>query len=51
MYSLDIIFLKDRPEYQPKSNKKPKIAFPAGNLTPVYLGVALGAAFFLYWWD
>ncbi|MBR8840310.1 MAG: PilN domain-containing protein [Stigonema ocellatum SAG 48.90 = DSM 106950] len=54
MYSLDINFLKDRPEYQPVSKKKGKIAFPAGNFTPVYLGVALGVFFpvlaGLSWW-
>ena len=54
MYSLDINFLKDRPEYQPNSNKKVKIAFPAGNFTPMYLGIALGAFFpvlvGLIWW-
>ncbi|MEH2461440.1 PilN domain-containing protein [Nostoc sp.] len=44
MYSLDVNFLKDRPAYQGKPEKKGGIAlnFPAGNLTPVYVGVGLG---------
>ncbi|BAY61632.1 Fimbrial assembly [Calothrix brevissima NIES-22] len=45
MYSLDINFLKDRPTYQKKASKKPGIKFPVGNLTPLYLGVALGICF------
>ncbi|MBW4588083.1 PilN domain-containing protein [Aetokthonos hydrillicola Thurmond2011] len=45
MYSLDINFLKDRPEYQPKVKRKITIAFPTGNLTPAYLGVSLGVFF------
>ena len=54
MYSLDVNFLKDRPEYQPKSNNKQKIAFPTGDLTPVYFGAAIGVFFpilaGLIWW-
>ncbi|HIK03360.1 MAG TPA: PilN domain-containing protein [Trichormus sp. M33_DOE_039] len=42
MYSLDINFLKDRPAYQPKSDKKSGVKLPSGNLTPVYIGVTLG---------
>jgi len=44
MYSLDVNFLKDRPAYQKKPDRKGGIAlkFPTGNLTPVYLGVGLG---------
>ncbi|AFY32190.1 PilN domain-containing protein [Calothrix sp. PCC 7507] len=43
MYSLDINFLKDRPNGQQKPSRGgKKTAFPAGNLTPIYLGVALG---------
>ncbi|WP_414576121.1 PilN domain-containing protein [Anabaena sp. CCY 9402-a] len=42
MYSLDINFLKDRPAYQPKLDKKSGIKLPTGNLTPVYIGVVLG---------
>ncbi|BAY25826.1 Fimbrial assembly [Calothrix sp. NIES-2100] len=45
MYSLDINFLKDRPNYQKKSTKKPGVKVPIGNLTPLYLGVALGVCF------
>ena len=43
MYSLDINFLKDRPEYQKQT--KTKIAIPSiqlGNLIPVYIGVGVG---------
>ncbi|MBG1269553.1 PilN domain-containing protein [Nostoc sp. WHI] len=44
MYSLDVNFLKDRPAYQKKPDRKGGIAlkFPTGNLTPVYVGVGLG---------
>jgi type IV pilus assembly protein PilN len=43
MYSLDVNFLKDRPVYQKTPNqKKPGVAFPTGNLTPIYIGVAVG---------
>jgi type IV pilus assembly protein PilN len=44
MYSLDVNFLKDRPAYQKKPEKKGGISLslPTGNLTPVYLGVGLG---------
>ncbi|MFH7024405.1 MAG: PilN domain-containing protein [Heteroscytonema crispum UTEX LB 1556] len=46
MYSLDINFLKDRPAYQKNSDKKRgKISFPTGDLTPVYVGVAIGVFF------
>ena len=43
MYSLDINFLKDRPEYQKQT--KTKIAIPSiqlGNLIPVCIGVGVG---------
>lgn len=46
MYSLDINFLKDRPEYQKQT--KTKIAIPSiqlGNLIPVYIGVGVGLVF------
>lgn len=42
MYSLDINFLKDRPIHKNESKKNLKITFPSGNLTPIYLGLALG---------
>ncbi|MEH2247242.1 PilN domain-containing protein [Nostoc sp.] len=44
MYSLDVNFLKDRPAYQNHPEKKAGISlnFPTGNLTPVYVGAALG---------
>ncbi|MDZ7961323.1 MAG: PilN domain-containing protein [Aulosira sp. DedQUE10] len=44
MYSLDINFLKDRPNYQNTATKKVrvKIQLPVGNLTPLYVGVAIG---------
>ncbi|MBN3899649.1 MAG: PilN domain-containing protein [Nostoc sp. NOS(2021)] len=44
MYSLDVNFLKDRPAFQKKPERKGGIAlnFPAGNLIPVYVGVGLG---------
>jgi type IV pilus assembly protein PilN len=43
MYSLDINFLKDRPEYQNKTTTKVKKApIQLGNLIPVYIGVGVG---------
>ncbi|PSB00662.1 PilN domain-containing protein [Merismopedia glauca] len=45
MYSLDINFLKDRPDYQPKSARgvrRPTISTPSGAFTPLYIGVAIG---------
>ncbi|MEH1943771.1 MAG: PilN domain-containing protein [Nostoc sp.] len=44
MYSLDVNFLKDRPAYQKKPEKKGGISLklPTGNMTPVYVGVAIG---------
>jgi type IV pilus assembly protein PilN len=44
MYSLDVNFLKDRPAYQKKPERKGGISLslPTGNLTPVYVGVAVG---------
>jgi type IV pilus assembly protein PilN len=48
MYSLDINFLKDRPDYQPKAARgvkrsaTSKVATPRGALIPLYGGVALG---------
>ncbi len=46
MYSLDINFLKDRPEYQKKTVttvQRPSIKL--GNFIPVYIGVAVGLVF------
>ncbi len=42
MYSLDVNFLKDRPEYsgQRESVKSPPP--PVGSMTPLYIGVAVG---------
>jgi type IV pilus assembly protein PilN len=43
MYSLDINFLKDRPEYQSKSaTKVQRPSIQLGNLIPVYIGVGVG---------
>jgi type IV pilus assembly protein PilN len=45
MYNLDINFLKDRPDYQPKSsrgNRRPTVSTPSGAFTPLYIGVAVG---------
>lgn len=44
MYSLDINFLKDRPDYQPTGGPKPDTPkkVPAGNMTPLILGVLIG---------
>lgn len=45
MYSLEINFLKDRPAYQKQPGQKVSFKLPAGNMTPIYLGVALGVSF------
>jgi type IV pilus assembly protein PilN len=46
MYSLDINFLKDRPEYQSQAaTKVQKKSVQLGNLTPVYIGVGVGLVF------
>ncbi|MBE9051832.1 PilN domain-containing protein [Nostocales cyanobacterium LEGE 11386] len=54
MYSLDINFLKDRPIYQKNPHKSRGISLPSGDLTPVYVGVALGLCFPAFvgtsWW-
>ncbi|MEH2115491.1 PilN domain-containing protein [Nostoc sp.] len=56
MYSLDVNFLKDRPAYQKKPEGKGGIAFkfPTGDLTLVYVGVAVGvglpALLGVSWW-
>ncbi|WP_375514747.1 PilN domain-containing protein [uncultured Nostoc sp.] len=44
MYSLDVNFLKDRPAYQKKPEGKGGISlkFPTGDLTLLYVGVAVG---------
>ena len=44
MYSLDVNFLKDRPQYQkkPEGNKRISLNFPTGDLTLLYVGVAVG---------
>jgi type IV pilus assembly protein PilN len=46
MYSLDINFLKDRPDYQPKSvrggARRRTVSAPSGALIPLYVGVAMG---------
>lgn len=48
MYSLDINFLKDRPNYQSKSarrgggQRRPSLPAATGAFTPLYVGVALG---------
>jgi type IV pilus assembly protein PilN len=46
MYSLDINFLKDR-EILPKNSdkKRSRIAIPTGDLTPVYVGMAIAVFF------
>ncbi len=45
MYSLDINFLKDRPNFQKKTEKKTNVAINTGNLTPVFIGVGVGVIF------
>jgi type IV pilus assembly protein PilN len=46
MYNLDINFLNDRPIYQKKSEKRGGgVALNVGELTPMYIGVAVGVFF------
>jgi type IV pilus assembly protein PilN len=43
MYSLDINFIKDRPDYNLKANTRTsKFRLPVGNFSPLYLGLATG---------
>lgn len=44
MYSLDINFLKDRIETQPEKSAFTNTRLPVGNMTPLYLGLAVGLA-------
>ncbi|NER94417.1 MAG: fimbrial assembly protein [Symploca sp. SIO1B1] len=41
MYSLDVNFLNDRPEYKPPE-KEPKAKAPPGAMTPLIIGAAVG---------
>jgi type IV pilus assembly protein PilN len=56
MYSLDVNFLKDRPAFQKKPEGKGGISlkFPTGDLTLLYVGVAVGvglpALLGVGWW-
>lgn len=43
MYSLDINFVRDRPEYNSKTGKQSSyLQLPFGNISPLYLGIATG---------
>lgn len=42
MYSLDINFLKDRPEYQPQQQGPKPAPMPAGSMTPLVAGIIVG---------
>ncbi|MEM7725606.1 MAG: PilN domain-containing protein [Cyanobacteria bacterium P01_A01_bin.45] len=48
MYSLDINFLQDRPTHQKKSEKKIVSSSPAGNLAPLFIGLAVGLSLPLF---
>ncbi|MBE9208313.1 PilN domain-containing protein [Nostoc sp. LEGE 06077] len=54
MYSLDVNFLKDRPIYQNKSDRKAGRKLPAGDPKPIVLGVGLGLCLPIFagagWW-
>lgn len=41
MYSLDVNFLKDRPEYRPDQGPAPK-SRPTGSMKPLFIGLAVG---------
>lgn len=42
MYSLDVNFIKDRPEQNLKKNQISNLRLPLGNFSPLYLGLATG---------
>ncbi|OKH28156.1 PilN domain-containing protein [Chroogloeocystis siderophila] len=42
MYSLDINFIRDRPEYTLKNAGAKQLKLLAGDTTPLYLGIAIG---------
>lgn len=43
MYSLDINFVRDRPEYNSKTGtQSSNLRLPFGNISPLYLGIATG---------
>lgn len=42
MYSLDVNFLKDRPEYRPPEQKGQRERQARGTMTPLIIGVAIG---------
>lgn len=43
MYSLDVNFIKDRPDYNLKANTRTsKFRLPVGNFSPLYLGLGTG---------
>ena len=42
MYSLDVNFLKDRPEYRPPEQKGQRERQATGTMTPLIMGVAIG---------
>ncbi len=42
MYSLDINFIKDRPEYNSKNTRTSSLRLPIGNFSPLYVGLATG---------
>lgn len=42
MYSLDVNFLKDRPEYQPQQQGPKAAPMPAGSMTPLVVGIIVG---------
>ena len=44
MYSLEVNFLKDRPEFKTETGRRrPRtVALPTGNWTPLYVGLAVG---------
>ncbi|MBD2496087.1 PilN domain-containing protein [Nostoc sp. FACHB-280] len=54
MYSLDVNFLKDRPIYQNKSDKKAGKKLSVGDPKPIFLGVGLGLCLPIFagagWW-
>lgn len=44
MYSLDVNFLNDRPEYKPDVAKRPGAALPIGGRRPLWIGLGIGLA-------
>lgn len=54
MYSLDVNFLRDRAGYEVTEKKATQLKMPAGDLTPLFVGLGVGLAIPIFlgagWW-